>query len=248
MSGTLSPMEMHRDLLGMEAGRTAMKSYPSPFPENNRKNIIATGITTQYKQRTPETFARIADVVTKSAGAIRGNAAVFFPSYEILNRVYATAKDSIKKHVILERSEMTKEQRDRVKDDMRLHAGSGAVLFGVVGGSFSEGIDLPGELLNGVIIIGLPLERPTLSVQALVDYYQQRFARGREYGYVYPALIKAMQAAGRCIRSESDRGVIVFADERFLWKNYNYVFPKSWKFAVADDPEKEIRAFFDAAG
>lgn len=248
MSGTLSPMEMHRDLLGMEASRTTMKSYISPFPKHNRKNIIATGITTKYKERTDENFERIADTVSKCIHAIKGNAAVFFPSYEIRDRIYAIAGAGIKKHAILEESRMTKKERDMIKNEMEKHSKQyGAVLFGVLGGSFSEGIDLPGELLNGVVIVGLPLERPDLSVKTLIDYYEQRFRKGMNYGYIYPAMIKVMQASGRCIRSEHDRGVIVFADERFTWSNYRKIFPSSWSFVATEKPEAEIRMFFSPA-
>jgi len=246
MSGTLSPMEMHRDLLGMEAARTEMKSYESPFPRENRRNIIATGITTQYRQRTPENMARMASVIRQCIEAVCGNVAVFFPSYEMRDHIHDIMGPAMRKHTILERSETGKEEKDRLKDEMRAHSVDGAVLLAIMGGSFSEGIDLPGDLLNGVIVLGLPLERPSLSSQALIDYYEKRFARGRDYGYNFPAMIKVMQAAGRCIRSEKDRGVIVFADERFTWKNYRNIFPKSWEFVVTRNPENEVKKFFHA--
>ncbi len=247
MSGTLSPMEMHRDLLGMEAPRTAMKSYISPFPKHNRKNIIATGITTKYKERTADNFARIANKILLCVHAIKGNAAVFFPSYEIRNNILDIISPAVRKRIILEDNKMTKDERDRIKNEMEKHSKPnqhGAVLFGVLGGSFSEGIDLPGDLLNGVVIVGLPLERPNLSIKVLIDYYDKRFQRGINYGYIYPAMIKVMQASGRCIRSESDRGVIVFADERFTWENYRRIFPKTWDFVVTERPEIEIQKFF----
>jgi DNA excision repair protein ERCC-2 len=244
MSGTLSPMEMHKDLLGMDRNRTMLKSYPSPFPKQNRKNIIVRGITTKYTERTSENYERIATTVRSCINSIKGNVAIFFPSYEIRNYIHKLAMPSISKHIILEESGMTKEERDRIKDEMEKHATRGAVLFGVMGGSFSEGIDLPGELLNGVIIVGLPLNKPDLSVEALIDYYEERFHKGMAYGYLYPAMIKVIQSAGRCIRSEKDRGVIVFADERFTWRNYSQMFPRSWEFVITSDPEMEIRRFF----
>ena len=242
MSGTLSPMEMHRDLLGMETERTSLKSYDSPFPKENRKNIIVRGLTTQYKERTEANYTRMAKKISDCISAVRGNVAVFFPSYEMRDALCSLIK--INKHAIFEKSSMTKQQRDEVKNELRSHEQNGAVLMGVMGGSFSEGIDLPGNLLNGVIIVGLPLERPNLSVDALISYYDERFRAGRDYGYNFPAMIKVMQAAGRCIRTETDRGVIVFLDERFLWQNYRRIFPKSWSFAVTEKPEDEIRKFF----
>ncbi|MBS3050957.1 MAG: ATP-dependent DNA helicase [Candidatus Aenigmarchaeota archaeon] len=242
MSGTLSPMEMHRDLLGLETERTTMKSYDSPFPKENRKNIIVRGMTTQYKERNEANYIRMARRISDCITAVRGNLAVFFPSYEMRDNLCSMIKTG--KHAIFEKSSMTKAQRDEVKNELRSHAQGGAVLMGVMGGSFSEGIDLPGDLLNGVIIVGLPLERPTLSVDALISYYDERFRAGRDYGYNFPAMIKVMQAAGRCIRTETDRGVIVFLDERFLWQNYRRIFPKSWEFTATERPEDEIRRFF----
>ena len=242
MSGTLSPMEMHRDLLGLEQERTDLKSYTSPFPKENRLNIIATGITTQYKERTEDNLQKIAKTVTLCISTIKGNSAVFFPSYDMRNKLCAMIYTG--KHIIMEKNDMTKRDRDAVKEELRAHMQTGAVLFGVMGGSFSEGIDLPGDLLNGVIIVGLPLDRPNLSSEALINYYDERFGRGRDYGYNFPAMIKVMQAAGRCIRTEKDRGVIVFADERFTWQNYKRIFPKNWDFKVTDRPDNEIRKFF----
>ena len=240
MSGTLSPMEMHRDLLGLEESRTTMKSYESPFPKGNRKNIIVRGLTTQYKERNEANYIRMSKKISDCISAVRGNLAVFFPSYEMRDTLCAQIRTD--KHVIFEKSSMTKAQRDEVKEQLKMR--SPAVLLGVMGGSFSEGIDLPGDLLNGVIIVGLPLERPTLSVDALISYYEERFHAGRDYGYNFPAMIKVMQAAGRCIRTENDRGVIVLVDERFMWQNYRRIFPESWSFDVTEKPELVIREFF----
>lgn len=245
MSGTLSPMEMYRDLLGLNEHRTDLKSYSSPFPKNNRLNIITKGITTKYKERTPENFARIARTVALCASTIKGNAAVFFPSYEIMKKIRALCGSGIGKQVFAEEQGMTKEERKKLIEEFESSHQKGAVLFGVLAGSFSEGIDLPGDKLNGVIIVGIPLEKPTLFTKALTDYYDSRFKKGMEYGYIYPAMIKVMQASGRCIRTETDRGVCVFADDRFLWRNYRTVFPNDWNFLVTERPEMDIKKFFE---
>ena len=94
-------------------------------------------------------------------------------------------------------------------------------------GSFGEGIDLPGTLLRGVLIVGIPLTVPDLKTRELIKYYDNKFGKGMEYGYILPAVTRVMQNAGRCIRSESDRGVIVFIDERYLMKRYRECFPKN---------------------
>jgi len=121
---------------------------------------------------------------------------------------------------------------------------TGSCLLGVVGANFAEGVDLPGDLLQGVVIVGIPLEHPDLETESLIQYYKERFNAGWDYGYIYPAMNRAIQAAGRCIRSENDRGVVVFMDERFVWKNYFRLLPKSWKFLITKDPERRIREFF----
>ncbi len=246
MSGTLSPMVMYRDLLGMEEARAGMKSYDSPFPKRNRMNIIAADITTKYKERNPENYAKIAMTVSLCVQSVKGNVAVFFPSYKVMKEIYAIAKANMQKPVFMEVQGMTKEQRKQMQEEFASQWERGAVLFGVIGGSFSEGIDLPGERLNGVIVVGMPLEKPTLGVKALIDYYEMRFKKGRDYGYFYPAMRKAMQAAGRCIRTETDRGVCVFGDKRFLEKRFSNIFPRSWDFVITEKPEIEIRKFFAA--
>jgi DNA excision repair protein ERCC-2 len=118
------------------------------------------------------------------------------------------------------------------------------LLLGVQAGSFSEGVDMPGNFLNGVIIVGVPLEKPDLKTKALIDYYEYMFKRGWDYGYAYPAMIRCLQAAGRCVRSESDRGVAVFIDERFLWSNYRKIFPSDMEISITNEPEKLIREFW----
>ena len=116
-------------------------------------------------------------------------------------------------------------------------------MLGVQAGSFSEGVDLPGNYLNAVIIVGIPLEKPELETKALIEYYDKKFNAGWNYGYIYPAMQRCMQAAGRVIRSENDRGVAIFMDERFLWGNYRKFFADI-DFVITDKPEKLISSFF----
>lgn len=117
-------------------------------------------------------------------------------------------------------------------------------MMAVQAGSFSEGLDYADNLLDAVIIVGLPLERPNLETQALIDYYDFKFERGWDFGYIYPAMNRALQAAGRCIRSETDRGAVILLDERFMWGNYRKCFPSDFEFNVTELPEKYLRRFF----
>ncbi|MFH0948897.1 MAG: ATP-dependent DNA helicase [Candidatus Aenigmatarchaeota archaeon] len=243
MSGTLYPMEMYRDVLGFEHERTDMHSYPSLFPRENRLNIVVKGVTTRYSVRN-ENYEKIAGHVVSCANSIPGNVAVFFPSYEMCNRIHGMVNNKIKKQILIEQQGSSKKERRRIYDSFVSLYAQGAVLFGVQAGSFSEGIDLPGKFLNGVIVVGIPLERPNLLSKALIDYYDIKFGRGWDYGYIYPAMIRSIQAAGRCIRSETDRGVCVFLDERFLWGNYRKAFPSDLRINVSEKPEEEIKKFF----
>ena len=116
--------------------------------------------------------------------------------------------------------------------------------MGVISGSFGEGIDLPGDLLKGVVIVGLPLQKPDLETKALIDYFDKKFKKGWDYGYLYPAFNKCLQSAGRCIRSETDRGVIIFLDERYTWSNYARCFPPDWKMRTTLLYGRMIEEFF----
>jgi DNA excision repair protein ERCC-2 len=245
MSGTLYPTEMYRDLLGMDHARTDMFSYKSPFPKTNRLNVIMPQLTTRYTTRNQENYIKISSAVITCSNAIKGNVAVFFPSYQIRDIIFDLSSKAIKKEIMIESQGATKRER-RILYDNFVHAHEkGAVLMGVQSGSFSEGVDMPGSYLNGVVVVGVPLEKPDLTTKELIDYYDYKFKRGWDYGYLYPAMIRSIQAAGRCIRSESDRGVCVFIDERFLWGNYKKVFPSEMEFLVSTQPEKSIKEFFE---
>ncbi len=243
MSGTLQPMDMYKEILGFDE-RTEMRAYKSPFPKANRLNVVIRETTTKYSKRTEENYAIMADYVVKCACAIPGNCAVFFPSYSMRDKIHGKIKGRIPKKILLEQQNGNKAERRRLYDAFVSYAKAGALLLGVQAGSFSEGVDMPGEFLNGVIIVGIPLEKPDLKTKALIGYYDTKFSRGWDYGYIYPAMIRCLQAAGRCIRSETDRGVAVFIDERFLWSSYRKAFPSDIELRVTGTPEELIKNFW----
>ena len=129
-------------------------------------------------------------------------------------------------------------------EKFKSYSKTGAILLGVVAANFSEGIDLPGDFLNGVIVVGLPLSKPDLETMKLIEYYDNKFGRGWDYGYLFPAMNKTLQAAGRCIRSESDKGVIVFLDERYAWPNYKRCFPEEAGLKITKEYEGVIDEFY----
>jgi DNA excision repair protein ERCC-2 len=161
-----------------------------------------------------------------------------------MKQVYQSFTDLSRKTTFMEESEMNKEEKSEFLERFKKYKDSGAVLLGVVSGSFGEGIDLPGKLLNCVVVVGLPLQQPTLETKKLIEYYDMKFAKGWEYGYVGPAFSKCLQSAGRCIRSETDRGVIVFLDERYAWQNYYRHFPADLGIEITKEHLEKIKEFF----
>jgi DNA excision repair protein ERCC-2 len=241
MSGTLSPTFMYRDLLGFPKTATEA-SFACPFPKENRLALIVPKTTTKFTHRSDRQFAEIASVCSRIIGVVPGNVAVFFPSYSIRDSVVGLV--SSQKPFFLEQAKMTKQDRKGLLEEFRKHRLAGAVLFATSAGSFGEGVDLPGDLLNCVVVVGLPFKVPDLETKELIKYYDKKFGKGLDYGYILPAVARVLQNAGRCIRSETDRGVIVFLDERYLM--YRHCFPKDWNLEVSTDYSSRILKFFSS--
>lgn len=268
MSGTLRPPEMFRDLLGLVPERTAVRTYESPFSPEHRAVIVGRGFTTRFNARSEEMWSRMAATIADVAAATKNNVAVFAPSYRILadvraampamqastrpglatrpavqaRRVTADGRD------IVEDPTMTKSERDGVLDrlDAARRQHRPAILWGVMGGSFSEGIDFRDNLLGAIVVVGLPLAPPDLEVEATIGYLESRFrGKGRLYGYVYPAMQKALQAMGRGIRSETDRCAVLLLDERYLQSPYRAIVPPA---VPSTDPAFTATTFLAAHG
>lgn len=243
MSGTLAPTSMYRELLGFKEENTVEMTLKSPFPEKNKLSIIVPKTSTKFTERSEYQYKEMANVVSKIVNIIPGNSAVFFPSFKLRDDVYSYM-NNCEKTVFLEKQGLTKGEKEELLENYKSYKNVGAVLLGATMGSFGEGIDLPGDYLKGVIIVGLPLQRPDLETKALIDYFDKKFRKGWDYGYVFPAFNKTLQSAGRCIRSETDRGVIVFLDERYSWPQYMRCFPPSWNLKTTILYESLIKDFF----
>jgi DNA excision repair protein ERCC-2 len=244
MSGTLNPTYMYKDLLGFEEEKVVEKEYESPFPEENRLCMIIPETSTKFTARSDQQYRRIAEICAETAGSIGKNTALFFPSYDILNRVLMHFKFLYPKTVFAEHPKMSPEEKQEMMEKFKTYKDKGAALLAAATGSYGEGIDLPGDLLQGVIVVGLPLQKPDLETQELIKYYDVKFKKGWDYGYIFPAFNKTLQNAGRCIRSKDDRGVIVFLDERYAWSQYYRCFPKEMKIKVTKNYKEEIVNFF----
>lgn len=240
MSGTLKPMEMYTDVLGFAKERTDAKEYESSFPLSNRLDLLIPDVTTKYENRTKDEYKKMGNYITRCLDACPGNVAIFFPSYGMRDELMRHAETN--KTLFIESNLMNKKEKAEFYKNFVKERN--AVLMGCQAGSFGEGVDFPGLQLSTVVVVGIALERPTLKVKALIDYYDKKFGKGWEYAYSYPAVQRAVQASGRCIRSETDRGVSIFMDKRFNWPNYKKIFPKSIQFKVTTSPEKEVKNFF----
>ena len=249
MSGTLCPTEMYADVLGVTPDRIRGKEivtreYKSPFPEENRPIVVTKELTTKYTKRGEEMYRKVAGKISEVAQYVKGGMAVFFPSYALLKDISSYLPQDLSRRAIIERREMTKEEKNRLYELLR-DANDG-ILLAVQGGSFSEGMDYESNTLKAIIVVGLPLSPPTLEVKTIEGYYTGIYGaeKGRLYGYFYPAITKVLQAAGRGIRSEQDRCIIVLMDYRFAQFPYKKCLPPDYKVNFTDRAEILCRKFF----
>lgn len=245
MSGTLTPTSFYKDILGVSNAEE--REFRNPFPKKNRLNLIIPETTTKFTRRNEDEFKSIAYVCSKIVARVPGNSAIFFPSYYVRDSVYQYLHRLTNKPLVKEIQGQSKEEKEMLLGKFKGLKEKGAVLLGASTGSFGEGIDLPGDYLKCVIVVGLPLEKPDIETRESIRYYEEKFGKGWEYGYVFPAITKCMQNAGRCIRSENDKGVIVFLDERYAWENYLKCFPKEWDMQITGLYEKRIDEFFNGS-
>ena len=214
MSGTLLPLEMYRELFGMNEASVA--NYGSPFPKSNKLCLVDSDTSTKYADRSVEGYKKIAQRIGTVKDAVSGNVAVFFPSFDVLDSVYRYMGRQVE---FIQRRDMRSVAVDSMIRDFK--SGTDGLLFAVMGGSFSEGIDYANNVIKGIIIVGIPLERPNLELNSRISYMDKMFnGKGNEYAYIIPGVIRAAQAAGRAIRSESDRAFIVLMDKRYNWSIY----------------------------
>jgi DNA excision repair protein ERCC-2 len=247
MSGTLRPTRMFVQQLGFPEN-TAEKEFSSPFPSHNRLCVIVPGVTTKFSKRDERQYDAIAKHCASIIDATPGCCALYFPSYALRDIIAARMETACTKTIFREDASMTPDQRKGFLARFASYKDAGgAALLGVASGSFGEGIDLPG-VLKAVVVVGVPLEHPDLETQQLIAYYDRRFGKGWDYGYVLPALMRTMQNAGRAIRSETDRGVLIFMDERYGWPSYSRCFPDYWSLRTSADPAGLIRRFFSTTG
>jgi DNA excision repair protein ERCC-2 len=245
MSGTLHPAEVYADIFGIPRESRMVGVYRSPFPEENRPVFVAEDVTTLYGQRNDAMYRRIAARIGEVCAEAPGNVACFFQSYGMLKSVMPHIKAG--KGVIAESRELTKAERRQVIADLESERKEkGALMLAVMGGSMSEGIDYRDNLLDAVVVVGVPFAPPSLEQDQLVKYYDTVFGpgKGRDYGYNYPAMNRVLQAMGRCIRSETDRAAVVLLDKRFMHSSYRKYYPEDVRPRPAGDLGGNLRSFY----
>jgi DNA excision repair protein ERCC-2 len=226
-SATLTPLDYFQTMLASESADTL--SLPSPFPTENLEVFVADRLSTLYRHR-DRTKPEIAHILQSLVRPHRGNYLLFFPSYQYMRMVLeifrATAPDI---DVIAQEPGMTERQREEFLGRFETDNPATLVGFAVMGGVFGEGIDLVGTRLCGAAIVGVGLPAVGLERELIRDYFMDRFEKGFEYAYMYPGINRVLQAAGRVIRSEADRGVVLLIDQRYGAESYRTLLPSSWR-------------------
>lgn len=227
-SATLTPPTYFAQSLG--GGKHAVTvNFPSPFPRENLCVAVAEGISTRYEDR-DKSIKKTASYIAASVCGKVGNYMVYFPSYSYMEKV---AKAFCARYpdvpVLMQKRGMTQEQKEQFLDAFKEDSHSMLIGFCVLGGSFSEGVDLPGGRLIGSIIVGVGIPGLSDERNIIRDYYADQNGMGYEYAYVYPGMNHVLQAAGRVIRTDTDRGIVVLLDQRYAEPRYTALFPPHWE-------------------
>ncbi|WKY48230.1 ATP-dependent DNA helicase [Eubacteriaceae bacterium ES3] len=226
-SATLSPLSYYSELLGGKEENYHLL-FPSPFNKKRRALLIANNISTKYTER-ENTKNYIAALIDATVSSKTGHYLVFFPSYQYMNMVYENFIARFPEHNCLKQeAEMTEGDREIFLNQFRIDSESELIGFCVLGGIFSEGVDLAGDSLIGSIIIGVGLPQICSERDLIKDYFNLKNHQGFDYAYVYPGMNKVFQAAGRVIRTETDQGLILLIDSRFSHNRYQKLFPQDW--------------------
>ena len=256
-SATLTPNEYFADILGGDR-HSVLVNFESPFPRDHLCVAVCDGVSTRYEDR-EGSCRRVLSYIAATVSAKRGNYMVYFPSYAYLDKVYALFKKkypSVK--TVVQTPGMTYAEREAfiaafTPDSKELQIG-----FCVLGGSFSEGVDLPGRCLIGAVIVGVGIPGLSNERNIMREYYDESRAggdggggEGYAYAYTYPGMNHVLQAAGRVIRRDEDYGVVVLIDDRYTAEPYLHLYPDHWEqMSSAADPTQlyeYLSAFWKSA-
>lgn len=248
-SATLLPMTYYRSLLSSRDDDYGIY-VPSPFAKENRCILMGADVSSRYTRRNDQEYRRIAEYIARTVWQKKGNYMVFFPSYKLMEDVYATYEEGFSVdwvNCICQKSDMNEQEREEFLNEFA-HREDTLVGFCVMGGIFSEGIDLMGERLIGVIVVGTGLPQISIEREILKNYYDGKGEKGFDYAYRYPGMNKVLQAAGRVIRTSEDVGTVLLLDDRFLNPDYGKLFPAEWedrKSCRIQTVESQLKEFWE---
>lgn len=228
-SATLLPVMYYKKLLSGREEDYAVYAH-SPFDRGNRMLLIGSDVSSRYTRRNQTEYRKVVEYIRALALSHKGNYMVFFPSYQYMEAVERELRAQPENSYSwrMQESGMTEEDREDFLADFEREREKSFVALCVLGGIFSEGIDLKEERLEGAIIVGTGLPMVCTEQEILKQYFEEKGENGYDYAYQFPGMNKVMQAAGRVIRTEKDRGVILLLDDRFLRSEVQSLFPREW--------------------
>ena len=251
-SATLLPLQYYRKMLSTRSENFGMY-VESPFEQKKRCLMICRDVSSKYTRRGYKEYRKIAEYIARMSWQKKGNYMVFFPSYRLMEDVYQVYQDEFSVswvRCISQHASMTELEREEFLEEFTEETEETLVGFCVMGGIFSEGIDLIGDRLIGAAVVGTGLPQVNCEREILKGYYDEKGEQGFDYAYRYPGMNKVLQAAGRVIRTKEDTGAILLMDERFLNRDYRNLFPREWNDACTctlGNVEKHLQAFWDVS-
>ena len=243
-SATLSPLDYYRSVLGGDRSDD-MLEVASPFTPEQLSVSIMNKISTRYSER-EQTLLGVCRAIAATVSAKRGNYIIFSPSFaysEALAEVFRSKYPKL--HIISQKKDMTAKEKSEFLQEFKKDDKGYLVAFCVMGGIYAEGIDLAGDSLIGAVIVGIGIPSLSYEREAIAEYYQEKYDEGKQYAYIYPGMNRVFQAAGRVIRREDDRGVIVLIDDRFDDPIYKKSLPELWSGVRFIDDAKRLREVLD---
>ncbi|MBQ6834049.1 MAG: ATP-dependent DNA helicase [Lachnospiraceae bacterium] len=228
-SATLLPIKYYKSLLSGNEDDYAVYAN-SPFKEENRLLMIATDVSSKYTRRNENEYRKVVDYIRAVAESRAGNYMVFFPSYQYMAEIEAILDDEpLEADLLVQGTSMSEAERNEFLEEFDRERDHSLVAFCVMGGVFSEGIDLKEERLIGVIVVGTGLPMVCVEQEILKGYFDDTEERGFDFAYQFPGMNKVLQAAGREIRTPEDKGLLLLLDDRFLRRDYLELFPREWE-------------------
>ena len=246
-SATLQPIQYYIDTLGGNKADDPYLVLPSPFPRDNLKVLVAPKVSVKYKNR-DKSYQEVADFISAFIRNKVGNYFIYSPSYEYMEKLL-TYIDLEDVDIHAQDKDMTEEEKRDFLLYFQPNPDKTHIGFLVIGGAFSEGIDLVNDRLIGAVIIGIGMPKINFESDKIAEYFKERDLPGHDYAYLNPGMNKVMQAVGRVIRSEKDRGAVLLIDERYLYHQYRELYKEEWNdYEVVYSPEevsKKLLKFFE---